>query len=80
MRAHGAFTALVSVGFRFFTGRVAAAAGFHDHLANELVIEGGRMTGKVSEPIMDSGAKLTALTGFAADHGLGMHLFGQGAS
>ena len=72
MRTHGAFTALVSGGFSFFTGRVAAAAGFHDHQANELVIEDGRMTGKVSEPIIDSGAKLAALTRFAADHGLGM--------
>ena len=72
MRARGAFTALVSGGFTFFTARVARAAGFHVHQANELVIEDGRMSGKVAEPILDSGAKLAALNRFAADQGLDM--------
>ena len=37
MRAHGAFTALVSGGFSFFTGRVAAMVGFDLHRSNVLL-------------------------------------------
>lgn len=61
MRAHGAFTALVSGGFRWFTSRIAAAVGFDCDEANELVIAEGRVTGKVGEPILGREAKLEAL-------------------
>jgi phosphoserine phosphatase len=61
MRAHGAHTALVSGGFTFFTERVAAAAGFHEHRANRLLAEAGRLTGRVVEPVLGRAAKLDAL-------------------
>ena len=61
MRANGAYTLLVSGGFRFFTGRVRDLAGFHEDQANDLLIEGGRLTGRVVEPILDRDAKLAAL-------------------
>ena len=61
MRAGGAYTALVSGGFAFFSARVAAQAGFHEHQANELEIEDGRLTGRVAEPILGADAKLEAL-------------------
>ncbi len=61
MKAHGAYTALVSGGFTFFTGRVAAAAGFDHHQANQLEFEDGRLTGKVVEPILGADEKLAAL-------------------
>jgi phosphoserine phosphatase len=70
MRAHGAVCALVSGGFRFFTARVRDRVGFHLDLANELVIQGGRLTGRVVEPILDKDAKLATLRRLAAAHGL----------
>ncbi len=69
MAAHGAHTALVSGGFTFFTARVAAAAGFAEHRANELIFEGGRLAG-VAEPILGGAAKLAALEEITARLGL----------
>lgn len=61
MRTNGAFTALVSGGFSFFTSRVAAAVGFDTNQANELEIVEGRLTGGVVGPILGREAKLEAL-------------------
>jgi len=61
MRANGAHTMLVSGGFTLFTGRVAAAIGFHADRANVLVTEGDRFAGTVVEPILGREAKLAAL-------------------
>lgn len=58
MRAHGATCWLASGGFRYFTQRVAAQLGFHQESANELLIENGRLTGAVAEPILDKSTKL----------------------
>ncbi len=38
MRAHGAYTCLVSGGFTLFTNAVAAKIGFQENRANELVV------------------------------------------
>lgn len=61
MRARGARTVLVSGGFSYFTGRVAAALGFDAHYANDLDIADGRLTGNVREPVLGKAAKLEAL-------------------
>ena len=61
MRAHGAYTALVSGGFRVFTGRVAKALGFDEDAANVLEIADGRLAGTVAEPILGRDAKLATL-------------------
>ncbi|MFA7264574.1 MAG: phosphoserine phosphatase SerB [Caulobacter sp.] len=61
MAAHGARCVLVSGGFTFFTGRVAAAAGFHADRANVLVEDGAALAGSVVEPILGREAKLAAL-------------------
>lgn len=61
MAAHGARTVIVSGGFTFFTGRVAQAAGFDAHYANELEIAGGHLSGRVIEPILGQQAKLETL-------------------
>jgi phosphoserine phosphatase len=71
MAAQGALTALVSGGFTYFTERVAAAAGFAEHMANRLVIEHGRLTGDVHRPILGRAAKRRALADFAAAAGVG---------
>jgi phosphoserine phosphatase len=70
MRAHGAYTVLVSGGFRFFTRHVAAQVGFHQEQANDLVIADGRLTGEVAEPILDKEAKLQALQRYASEKGV----------
>jgi phosphoserine phosphatase len=66
MAANGARCVLVSGGFAFFTERVAAAAGFHDHRANRLLDDGQRLTGDVAEPVLGREAKLDALQAEAA--------------
>jgi phosphoserine phosphatase len=70
MRAHGAHTMLVSGGFSYFTRRVAQAAGFHRDQANELLHDGGALTGLVGEPILGRQAKLAALETAVAERGL----------
>ncbi len=70
MRAHGAYTALVSGGFTYFTERVAALIGFDEHRANRLVIEDGRLTGTIEKPILGRQAKVSALAELCASKGL----------
>jgi phosphoserine phosphatase len=70
MRAHGAYTALVSGGFDCFTAIAAAACGFDTHRGNRLLRADGRITGRVAEPILDAGGKLQALNELAAARGL----------
>ena len=66
MRAHNATTALVSGGFTFFTGRVAALLGFDIHRANVLLDDGAALTGEVGLPIVDRDSKLHTLLELAA--------------
>ena len=67
MRAAGAYTVLVSGGFRHFTRPAAAAAGFDRDEANELEIVAGRLTGRVKEPILGRDGKLRVLREVAAE-------------
>jgi phosphoserine phosphatase len=68
----GAQTALVSGGFTWFTGRVAAQLGFHEHRANVLGVARGKLTGLVEEPILDKESKLAALKEMAAARGVAL--------
>ena len=61
MRAHGAYTCLVSGGFTLFTRAVAAQLGFQENRANELVVRDGKFAGEVKEPILGRAAKLATL-------------------
>src|SRR5216110_688752 len=61
MRAHGAYTCLISGGFTLFTNAVAAKIGFQENRANELVVADGKLTGEVKEPILGRAAKLATL-------------------
>ncbi|MBM3565017.1 MAG: phosphoserine phosphatase SerB [Alphaproteobacteria bacterium] len=70
MRAHGAHTLLVSSGFRFFTSRIRALAGFDADVGNELIVENGTIVGRVAEPILDKDAKRRTLIENAARLGL----------
>jgi phosphoserine phosphatase len=66
MRAHGAYTALVSGGFTLFTARIAALIGFDEDRANVLLVEQGQLVGAVQEPILGKAAKLATLEDLAA--------------
>ena len=61
MKAHGAYTALVSGGFTAFTSHVAAALGFDENRANTLLMENGKLTGQVAIPILGKAAKVESL-------------------
>lgn len=66
MRANGAYVAVVSGGFRQFTAAIRERLGADEDRANVLMIEGGKLTGKVIEPILGQDAKLDALREIAA--------------
>lgn len=70
MRAHGAYTVLVSGGFTAFTARIAEMIGFDENRANSLLEENGLLSGKVAEPILGKQAKLDTLEETAARLGL----------
>ena len=61
MKANGAYCALVSGGFKFFTERVRVTVGFDEDQANDLEIKDGRLSGIAVEPILDKDAKVAAL-------------------
>jgi phosphoserine phosphatase len=61
MRAHGAYTCLISGGFTLFTNAVAAMIGFQENRANQLLVEDGKLTGEVTEPILGRATKLATL-------------------
>jgi phosphoserine phosphatase len=66
MRAHGAWTALVSGGFDVFTSRIADMLGFQENRANRLIEKDGKFAGLVTEPILGRAAKAEALLDIAA--------------
>ena len=61
MRAHGTYTCLVSGGFTQFIETVASQIGFDEARGNLLIVERGKLAGKVAEPIFGREAKLATL-------------------
>jgi phosphoserine phosphatase len=61
MRAHGAYTCLISGGFTLFTDRIAQLIGFQENRGNELLVEDGKFSGRVAEPVLGRAAKLATL-------------------
>jgi len=71
MRAHGAYTCLVSGGFTAFTSKIAAMIGFDENHANTLLADAqGNLSGAVAEPILGRDAKLATLKQLSARLGL----------
>lgn len=70
MKMHGAVTALVSGGFTVFAEPVAEMCGFDRVQANRLEIAGGRLTGRVVEPIVGKEAKLAMLERVAMERAI----------
>jgi phosphoserine phosphatase len=61
MRTNGASACLVSGGFTLFTSRIAAMTGFDEHRGNTLIVEDGRLAGRVQEPVLGRESKLATL-------------------
>lgn len=70
MRANGGHSVLVSGGFTAFAGPVADRLGFDEARANRLLVEDGRLSGRVAEPILGREAKTAALREVAARLGI----------
>ncbi|TCT08339.1 phosphoserine phosphatase [Tepidamorphus gemmatus] len=70
MRSTGAYTALVSGGFTLFTEAIARRVGFDENRANELLLDGDRLSGLVREPILGRDAKREALAELVAKLGI----------
>lgn len=70
MKANGAYAALVSGGFTAFTAQIAVILGFDENRANTLLVEGGKLTGKVADPILGKAAKVQALEEISARLGI----------
>jgi phosphoserine phosphatase len=70
MKANGAYAALVSGGFTAFTAQIAGVLGFDENRANTLLVEGGKLTGKVADPILGKAAKVQALEEISARLGI----------
>ena len=73
MRKEGAFTALISGGFHFFSRRVRELVGFDHDEANRLELRDGRLTGRVIPPVINRDGKLAALERLAGEHGIPLH-------
>jgi len=83
MRAHGAYTCMVSGGFTLFTERIAAMIGFDESRANTLTLEDEQLAGVVAEPIFGREHKLAALHELRARLGIAKHdtlVTGDGAN
>jgi phosphoserine phosphatase len=70
MKAHGAYTALISGGFSFFADYIGKRIGFDEVVANELLFENDRLTGTVAKPIVDKNRKVSRLGELIVEHGL----------
>jgi len=70
MSADGAYTALASGGFRYFTGRVKQALGFDFEIGNEIEIIDGKLTGEIVGEIVTKAAKRETLISLAQQQGI----------
>ncbi len=62
-------TVILSGGFTYFARHLQKKLGFDEIHANELVIENGKVTGEVSEPIVDAERKAELLASIALREG-----------
>jgi phosphoserine phosphatase len=67
MAKFGAHSILISGGFTAFARPVAEQIGFGEIHANTLLVEGGKLTGKVARPIVDAAAKRARLLAAGID-------------
>ncbi|AFU99188.1 phosphoserine phosphatase SerB [Simiduia agarivorans] len=72
LKARGFHTAILSGGFNYFAEKVAARLGIHEYHANQLEIENGFVTGRVTGTVVDGKRKAELIQQIAADRGLEM--------
>ncbi len=72
LKRHGYRTAIISGGFTYFARYLQQQLGFDEIHANELVMEDGRVTGEVREPIVDAARKAELLAQIARRQGLSL--------
>jgi phosphoserine phosphatase len=65
MRQNGAYTALVSGGFKYFTSHIREQVGFHEDVSNEFDINDRKLTGRIGDTIIDKDGKLETLNRLA---------------
>ena len=70
MREYGAYCALVSGGFDYYTAKIKARLGFDYDQANRLEVRDGALTGEVLSPILGRDAKRVALERLARQQGV----------
>jgi phosphoserine phosphatase len=70
MKANAGYALLVSGGFTAFSEPVAAYLGFDENRANTLLVDAGKLVGKVAEPILGREAKVQALAEVTARLGI----------
>ena len=73
MAAEGAYTALVSGGFKYFTERVAQLVGFDFNKGNEIEIISNRFSGRIVEPIVTKTTKKEILKALAKEQKIEMY-------
>ena len=81
--AHGAYVALATGGFSVFARHVRTRLEFDAVFANELVVDGGKLTGEAREPILTREGKREALISLAAEQDIPLCLtlaIGDGAN
>ncbi len=71
MKAHGALAALVSGGFRVYSEYVRRRAGFDLDIANDVVLDGEVLTGRLVEPVLGAEGKREAMDACLASRRLG---------
>jgi phosphoserine phosphatase len=67
----GCRTILVTGGFHHFADPVAADLGFEQVVGNRLEVDGGKLTGGLVGPVVDSAVKKATLLGAVAEAGEG---------
>ncbi|SHM01293.1 phosphoserine phosphatase SerB [Vreelandella subglaciescola] len=72
LKQQGYRTAIISGGFTYFARHLQERFGFDEIHANELVIESGKVTGEVREPIVDAQRKAELLAQMAECQGLSL--------
>lgn len=83
LKNQGVHCVLVSGGFTYFTGHVAATLGFDENHGNTLEVSGAVLSGTVGEPILDKNFKKSCLVETAAKLGAQLHetvAIGDGAN
>lgn len=70
MKKNGAVCVLVTGGFTYFAQPLAERLGFDACHANTLEIAGGKLTGRVEEPVLDRDVKLKCLKTYCGIRGL----------